>query len=126
MLNYVVWDKQSSINGVDAEHYLNLHREFADDEVILIENDYGQITNVESLRTLKAIMGLSPGSSADEVAQEFISYLGENRAINTDGGVTPMQMSAQSDSQQTNANQYNEILARLDQMAADIAELKNN
>ena len=71
-MNYKVWNKQDEINGVNAQEVKKSLNIQDSDEIFLILNEQGTITNVEFSQVIKANHGLDNGLSVDEVAQEYI------------------------------------------------------
>lgn len=77
-----VWDKVTSINGVEASAVLESLPMAKDDEVILLVDEIsGMVTNIEMKKILTSNLGLSPSLSAMEVGSAYVQHLEEQKAI---------------------------------------------
>lgn len=77
-----IWDKRESINGVSANEILEKSKEWnAVNEIILIEDDYGNITNMENPQTLKSFLKCKANLSALEVGELYVEYLKEQELM---------------------------------------------
>lgn len=71
-----IWNKIDRINGVEAIEVLKSMPELQRlKEVILIEDDYGNITNIENPNIIKANLNLPIDITTSEVGEAYIEYL---------------------------------------------------
>ena len=78
-MNFKIWDKKESINGVDAETILENRNDIRNEEnVILIYNE-GIVTNIELCSTLKSIYNFDSNLTVEEVANNYLKLLEENK-----------------------------------------------
>ena len=78
-MNVKIWDKKESINGVDAETILENRNDIRNEEnVILIYNE-GIVTNIELCSTLKNIYNFDSNLTVEEVANNYLKLLEENK-----------------------------------------------
>lgn len=77
-----VWDKVTSINGVEASVVLESLPMAKDDEVILlVDETSGMVTNIEMKKILASNLGLSSFASAMEIGNAYVQYLEEQKNI---------------------------------------------
>ena len=73
-----IWDKKESINGVSAKDFLDSSPFFKTcNEIILICNEDGTVTNVESATILRDRLKLDNLTSTLEVGKKYEQYLGD-------------------------------------------------
>ena len=78
-MNFKIWDKKESINGVDAETILENRNDIRNEEnVILIYNE-GIVTNIELCSVLKNIYNFDSNFTVEEVANNYLKLLEENK-----------------------------------------------
>ena len=71
-MTYKIWDKQESINGVNAEEVLLTLNLIDDDEVFLVIDEYGTVRNIEIVRIIKGAYGFPVEYTAEDTAQAYI------------------------------------------------------
>lgn len=72
---YEIWDKQSPINGVDAQVVLNEPLFNNASEIILIKNEHNLVSNIEIATTIREVLGVSQDTPVELVAEMYIQYL---------------------------------------------------
>ena len=78
-MNFKIWDKKEPINGVDAESILENRNDIRNEEnVILIYNE-GIVTNIELCSVLKNIYNFDSNFTVEEVANNYLKLLEENK-----------------------------------------------
>ena len=84
-MNYKLWDKTSSINGLEPQHFLS-KPPFKDYEgdIILIYGEYDKISQVECKDILASVYGIDKTLSLDEFMTQYFAKLTqiENIEIN--------------------------------------------
>lgn len=78
-MTYKIWNKQESINGVNAEEVLPTLNLLDNDEVFLVIDEYGTVRNIEIVRIIKGAYGFPVEYTAEETAQAYI-----DRVYNTE------------------------------------------
>ena len=76
MRKYVLWDRVSPINGVQAEHFLNEQPFIGyDGDIILIYADEtgGRVTNVECKDILSQIYNINKSLQLDDFMRQFFA-----------------------------------------------------
>ena len=75
-MNYKVWDKTSSINGLEPQHFL-LKPPFKDYEgdIILIYGEDDKVSQVECKDILASIYGIDKTLSLDEFMTQYETIL---------------------------------------------------
>lgn len=71
MKTYKIWDKQESINGIEAELVIESNRIHPDDEIFLIE-DNGRVIAIETVSIIKSVYNLDSSLNAEQVAEEYL------------------------------------------------------
>jgi hypothetical protein len=66
-----LWNKTSEINGVPAEHFLKNNIEFTMDDVFLVYNESGLVERIESVATIKSILGLPVDTSFEDLVAAY-------------------------------------------------------
>lgn len=102
------WDKQSSINDVEAEKILEDNFFKNARRIFLVRDEItNMVTNIESVDTIKSILKLDKDTSDDNVVTAYIQYIEEmNKPEEVVGEVQPMMARAFS----TNDINYSAIL----------------
>lgn len=86
MKQFAIWDRQSTINGVAASHFLN-QTPFKGygGEIILIYADNGRVTNVECKDILAEIYGIDGSIPTEQfMVQYFAKLEARNSAAQTE------------------------------------------
>lgn len=80
-MNYKLWNRTDSINGVQASHFLNQNpfKSYTGD-IILIFADNGKVSNVECKDILASIYGLDKNLSLDAFMTAYFAKLEELNA----------------------------------------------
>lgn len=78
-MQYKIWNKKDEINNADADHIINSLNIKKDDEVFLIFDDPSVVLNVEIVRIIKMVYALDDNLTADEVAQEYIRIMEQQK-----------------------------------------------
>ena len=75
-MNYKVWDKTSSINGLEPQHFLS-KQPFKDykGDIILIYGEYGKVSQVECKDILASVYGIDKTLSLDEFMAQYLEKL---------------------------------------------------
>ena len=75
-MNYKVWDKTSSINGLEPQHFLS-KQPFKDykGDIILIYGEYGKVSQVECKDILASVYGIDETLSLDEFMAQYLEKL---------------------------------------------------
>ena len=75
-MNYKVWDKTSSINGFDPQHFLS-KQPFKDykGDIILIYGEDDKISQVECKDILASVYGIDKTLSLDEFMTQYFAKL---------------------------------------------------
>ena len=77
-MNYKLWDKKSSINGVEASYFLNKEPFKSNSgDIILIFNDSGKVSNVESKQVLAKIYEIDETLPIDDFMNAYEEKLNE-------------------------------------------------
>lgn len=102
------WDKQSSINDVEAEKILEDNFFKNARRIFLVRDEItNMVTNIESVDTIKSILKLDKDTSDDNVVTAYIQYIEEmNKPEEVVEEVQPMMARAFS----TNDIDYSAIL----------------
>jgi hypothetical protein len=102
------WDKQSSINDVEAEKILEDNFFKNARRIFLVRDEItNMVTNIESVDTIKSILKLDKDTSDDNVVTAYIQYIEEmNKPEEVVEEVQPMMARAFS----TNDVDYSVIL----------------
>jgi hypothetical protein len=81
-----IWDKQSSINGIAAETYLNSNPSMRDTTVLLVKQG-GSVTRIEDINIIKSVYGLEGDDS--EIVPLFEEIV--NRESEPEPELTPLE-----------------------------------
>ena len=75
-MNYELWDRVSTINGVEASHFLN-NPPFKnyDGDIILIYAENGKVSNVECKDILATIYNIDATLPLDEFMAAYIEAI---------------------------------------------------
>lgn len=79
-MTYKIWNKEDEINGVDANRVIDNLGIKPDDEVFLILDDTDSVHFIEISRIIKSVYNLDENLSVDEVAEEYIRIM-ENEKL---------------------------------------------
>ena len=81
-MNYKVWDKTSSINGLEPQHFLS-KQPFKDYEgdIILIYGEDDKVSQVECKDILANIYGIDKTLSLDEFMTQYLEKLTQIETI---------------------------------------------
>ncbi len=79
IIKYKIWDKKESINNVSSEDVLASRPELNNIEVILLTDDYGNVTNIEEPNILCSVLGIPTDTPIEEIAEAFIQHLEEQK-----------------------------------------------
>ena len=72
------WDKQTSINDVEAEKILEDNFFKNARRIFLVRDDItNMVTNIESVDTIKSILKLNKDTSDDDVITAYVQYIEE-------------------------------------------------
>lgn len=71
-MKYKIWNKKDKINGVNAEYVLESHNIKDSDEIFLVIDNYGNVTEIQFVRIIKSNLKLDVSLSAEETAQAYI------------------------------------------------------
>ena len=74
MYTYEMWDKKSSINGVEAEEILNKSNFLKDGDVFLVLKN-GVVTNIESVNIIKALDFKYSNMTNEEIVSDYVKNL---------------------------------------------------
>ena len=108
-MQYKIWNKKDEINNADADYIINSLNIKKDDEVFLIFDNSSIVLNVEIVRIIKMSYELDDNLTADEVAQEYIRIMEQQKETEIPSTDDPMvRISALE-------NSINEIMAIFDQ-----------
>lgn len=66
-----IWDKQTPINGMSAERYLERHTDQAKEETIFIKYVNGRAVQVEGKGILASVYGIDPTLDNDAFIAEY-------------------------------------------------------
>ncbi len=81
MRNYKIWNKQDSINGVPASHFLSQEPfKSTQGDIILIYTDDGKVSNVECKNVLAKIYGIDAALDIDSFMAEYFKKTTPNEA----------------------------------------------
>lgn len=79
MKTYKLWNKVDLINGVEPSHFLTKQPfKNYDGDIILIYNDGGRVTNVESKEILASVYGIDKTLSLDEFMAKYFEAISKN------------------------------------------------
>lgn len=78
-MQYKIWNKKDEINNADADYIINSLNIKKDDEVFLIFDDPSIVLNVEIVSIIKMVYALDGNLTADEVAQEYIRIMEQQK-----------------------------------------------
>lgn len=79
-MTYEIWNKKDKINGVDADRVIVNFGIQPDDEVFLILDNTDSVHFIEISRIIKSVYDLDENLSVDEVAEEYIRII-ENEKL---------------------------------------------
>ena len=75
-MNYKVWDKTSSINGLEPQHFLSKQPfENYEGDIILIYGEDGKVSQVECKDILASVYGIDKTLSLDEFMTQYFAKL---------------------------------------------------
>ena len=75
-MNYKVWDKTSSINGLEPQHFLSKHPfKNCECDIILIYGDNGKVSQVECKDILAKVYGVDNTLPLDEFMIQYETIL---------------------------------------------------
>ena len=79
MRKFILWDKVSPINGVNAAHFLNKppFKGYNGDIVLIYSDDGARVTNVESKEILAEVYGISAALPLDEFMAQYFAKVAE-------------------------------------------------
>lgn len=72
---YAEWDKQSPINGIEAVDIIGAEQMLNDDKFFVLYDDNLVITSIESVNTVKSILGITTDETIDIIAAKYIEYI---------------------------------------------------
>lgn len=108
-MQYKIWNKKDEINNADADYIINSLNIKKDDEVFLIFDDSSIVLNVEIVRIIKMVYELDDNLTVDEVAQEYIRIMEQQKETEIPSTDDPMVRILALE------NSINEIMAIFDQ-----------
>lgn len=81
-MNYKVWDKTSSINGLEPQHFLS-KQPFKDykGDIILIYGENDKVSQVECKDILESVYGIDKTLSLDEFMTQYFEKLTQIETI---------------------------------------------
>lgn len=116
-----IWNKTSPINGVSAKVILEARHDLRDEqEIILILDAQGNVTNIEIPSILKANLGLSNELTALEVGQAYVDYLEQQKLESEKEAVTIEQVKQENEQL---GQQVSDLEIRLLQKDKDVEAL---
>ena len=75
-MNYKVWDKTSSINGLEPQHFLSKPPfKYYEGDIILIYSDSGKVSQIECKDILASVYGIDKTLSLDEFMTQYFEKL---------------------------------------------------
>ena len=79
MRKFILWDKASPINGINAAHFLNKppFKGYNGDIILVSSEDGARVTNVESKEILAEVYGLSATLPLDEFMTQYFAKVAE-------------------------------------------------
>ena len=81
-MNYKVWDKTSSINGLEPQHFLSKQPfKNYEGDIILIYADSGKVSQVECKDILSNVYGIDKTLSLDEFMTQYFAKLTQIETI---------------------------------------------
>lgn len=108
-MQYKIWNKKDEINNADADYIINSLNIKKDDEVFLIFDDSSIVLNVEIVRIIKMVYELDDNLTVDEVAQEYIRIMEQQKETEIPSTDDPMARISALE------NSINEIMTIFDQ-----------
>lgn len=77
MKKYELWDRQTSINGVEASHFLNEHpfKNYNGDIILIYADDEVHVSQIECKEILANIYEIDVNLPLDEFMTEYFSKL---------------------------------------------------
>ena len=76
-MEFKIWDKKESINGVSASTILSKHTHFKNSEVVLfVENNI--VTRIEDINILKNVYGIEETDALKIAEQAYLKMKGDN------------------------------------------------
>lgn len=108
-MQYKIWNKKDEINNADADYIINSLNIKKDDEVFLIFDDSSIVLNVEIVRIIKMVYELDDNLTVDEVAQEYIRIMEQQKETEISSTNDPMARISALE------NSINEIMVIFDQ-----------
>lgn len=87
MKNYAIWNKQTPINGVSAQHFLSKppFKGYNGDIILIYNEDKSRVTNVEGKDILAKVYGIDSSLSLDEFMSAYFTKINQS-ADNEIGG----------------------------------------
>lgn len=75
MRNYKLWDREESINGVEAEHFLQSEpfKSCEGDIILIYAEDSDKVSNVECKDILASVYDIDPTLELDEFMAEYFA-----------------------------------------------------
>ena len=75
-MNYKIWDKTSSINGLEPQHFLSKppFKNYEGD-IILIYGENGKVSQIECKDILASVYGIDKTLSLDEFMTQYFEKL---------------------------------------------------
>ena len=78
-----VWNKQDSINGIEANEILSKRPDLQfEQNVILITDNSGRVTNIELCSILRQMLSLDESVNAEEVGESYAQYIKQRDQTN--------------------------------------------
>jgi len=74
---WLVWDKQSDINGVSAEQHFERHKYHKNEETIFLKTVDGRVTQVEGKNILASVYGIDATLGDEEFIAEYERVIAE-------------------------------------------------
>lgn len=93
-MKYILWDKKSEINGVQAKEILSMQPQLAHDKEVVLEvtENTNKVTRIESVDLLRGICNAPDDVGALDIIPYFDNYINkENEQSNQNAGIVELQ-----------------------------------
>lgn len=93
---FEIWDKKSSINGIDAKTVLASRPWAQVNDVILIKEG-NRVINIENVEIIRSVLGYTTDKTTSEVAEGLLKYLDDQEKAQQEEQTTLKDMQQQLD-----------------------------
>lgn len=118
-MKYKIWNKKDKIKGTDAEYVIKSHNIKESDEIFLVIDDCGIITEIQFVDIIKSNLQLNKDLTAEETAQAYIDYKKEEENNTIKEQISLEETSKKIEILQAENNRLKEVEKEQDKMIMD-------